>query len=325
MSGKIYANLIKSLNTENINRKLSGPPEVLANGPGNAKQRVWLNGQEHQEGLNLSFTWGIYCGQGNWQSDQKAHKHPYPECYIFTGLDTANINYLGADIEISLGEEQEIYSFNEATAVNIPAGLPHGPIVTKQVFSPKGFGCFQILPEGKWETTWLRDEMRPVNSTGKYAHLLKLLKSGLLIERGKLTKSQISPEKSDFIEGISDKIWNSPGPASADHLTWMSGKDMEGQGINFSWGFYSQAGIWQRDQGAHLHSVDEVLVFLGTDPRDINYLGAEIEVDLGKESERYIFNKPTAVIGKAGLPHNPIIVRWVDRPYACLSINLSGE
>ena len=51
--------------------------------------------------------------------------HPYAECLVFVGLDSAKMNYLGAEIEISLGKEQETYTFDEPAVVVIPAGLQH--------------------------------------------------------------------------------------------------------------------------------------------------------------------------------------------------------
>jgi hypothetical protein len=115
------------------------------------------------------------------------------------------------------------------------------------------------------------------------------------------------------------------GPGNADHLTWMFGNDLEDLKVNMDWGFFSHPGLWHRGVDAHLHSVDEVLVFAGTDPSDIDYLGAEIEIDLGQEHERYLINKPSVVICPAGTPHAPIVTRWVDRPHAFFSINLSAQ
>ena len=66
-------------------------------------------------------------------------------------------------------------------------------------------------------------------------------------------------------------------------------------------------------------------MFVGTDPRDINYLGAEISIDMGEERERYVFDTPTAVVCPAGTAHAPIITRYVDRPFAFFNISLSGE
>jgi len=66
-------------------------------------------------------------------------------------------------------------------------------------------------------------------------------------------------------------------------------------------------------------------VFVGLDPNDINYVGAELECGMGIYCERRIFNKPTVAICPKGFGHLPLIVRWVDKPYGFIVINLSPE
>jgi hypothetical protein len=61
------------------------------------------------------------------------------------------------------------------------------------------------------------------------------------------------------------------------------------------------------------------------DPSDIDYLGAEIEIEMGKEHEKYVFDKPTVVIIPEGMPHNPIVTKRVDKPYAVFLISLGAE
>jgi len=98
-----------------------------------------------------------------------------------------------------------------------------------------------------------------------------------------------------------------------------------GLNANVAWGFSSQPGIWQRGVSAHTHPEGEVLIFMGTDPDNVDYLGAEIEIDLGKEHERYLFDRSSAIVCPAGVPHGPIVTRWVDKPFAFLLINLAGD
>ena len=95
--------------------------------------------------------------------------------------------------------------------------------------------------------------------------------------------------------------------------------------MNIAWGFCSRPGIWQRGVDAHVHPADEVLMFLGTDADNADELGAEIEMDLGTERERHVFDRSSAVVCPAGLPHAPIVTRWVDRPFAFLLINLAAD
>ena len=345
MAIKKYEHLIKPLSIGVMKwddaKKAPGQLGSLMIGPGNASSEARLNGRDHLEGLNVNFSWGVHEGLGDWHAGLDPHIHPYPECLIFAGLDTANINYLGAEVGCCLGAEQETYVFDEPTAIVLPAGLPHGPITTKRMFSPKGFGFWAVELNATSEVTWLGEGVsrvsaeqrkavraglhfapekkilrnKPSRSTGKYANLVKPLRASLLIERGKI----------NYSKETSQKKAETPGPGNTDHLTWMFGKDLEGLNVNIRWGFCSQPGIWQRGVGSQVHPVDEFLVYLGTDPKDIDYLGAEIEIEIGEERERYLIDKPTVVICPAGTPQAPQVTRWVDKPYAFFAVSLSGE
>jgi len=55
------------------------------------------------------------------------------------GLDGERPNYLGAEIELSLGEEQERHIISVPSLVICSAGFTHGPIATKKVDKPFGF------------------------------------------------------------------------------------------------------------------------------------------------------------------------------------------
>ncbi len=356
MAKRKYEHLVKPLSVGGMDmekmKKLVGPKGAFANGPGNADKIVWLNGRDHLEGLELNFTWGFYSGIGDWHTGQDPHIHPYPECLVFVGLDSANLDYLGAEIEICLGEEMETYTFNKPTVVSIPAGFPHCPLVTKSVWSPKGFGFYLASLGAAPETTWMgpgvteatikemqalavksgskmamkqnvgkRITAKPKKATGKYAHLIKPLASGQITQRG----LPVTAAQKAILEGMKKKNGAMLGPGNADHLAWLYGKDLAGLDINLTWGFYSKPGIWHRPAGAHVHPTGEVLVFAGLDPTDIDYLGAKIEIDMGAEHERYVFDKPTVVICPPGVPHLPLVVRWVDKPYAFYVIGLSGE
>ena len=354
MENRKYEHLIKPLSIGAINfdsvEKVPGQPGPLAIGPGNANNLIRLCGREHLEGMNLSLSWGVHTGIGDWHAGMDPHVHDSPECLIFVGLDTANAKYLGAEISCCLGPEQETYTFNDPTVVVIPAGMPHGPITTRRIYSPRGFGCWAVELNSESEITWLGDEAsnltneqrkaapegmqfaetdtilrnKPIPATGKYAHLVKPLKSYMLIERGKFNPARFTPDQAAQQEEKS-RAGEKPGPGNTDHLAWICGSDLEGMDANIFWGFCSQPGIWRRGVGAHVHPVDEVLVYMGMDPDNRDSLGAEIEVDLGKEHERHFIDKPTAIVCPAGVPHMPQVTRWVDKPFAFFAVCLSGE
>ena len=350
-----YEHLIKPLSIGEMNwdaeKRVPEQPDSLMIGPGNALREIRLNGRDHMEGLNLNFSWGIHNGLGDWHSGLDPHVHPYAECLIFVGLDTANIKYLGAEIDCCLGEEQETYTFNEPTLIVIPAGFPHGPISTRRIYSPRGFGFWAVELNSESEMTWLGEGVlrlsdgqrkaapegmrfaaagkilrnKPIPATGKYDHLVKSLKSFILIERGEYSSSRFTPEQLAQQEERSRETGEKLGPGNADHLVWMSGKDLEGLNATIVWGFCSRPGIVRRGVGAHVHPVGEILAYVGMNPENMDDLGAEIEIDLGKEHERHFIDKPSVVVCPAGTPHMPQVTRWVDKPYAFLAVSLSGE
>ena len=347
-----YGHLVKPLSVGKMDMQPdeSAPERNFAMGPGNADKLVWLNGRDHLEGLNVNFTWGFYSGIGEWHTAMDPHTHPYPECLVFVGLDPSNIEYLGAEIEIALGEEQEKHTFDKPSVVVVPAGFPHCPLVTKRVDNPKGFAFYLISLGAEPETTWLGGDVteeqaaqiekmgaergmkmhvdrkaklaagKPAQTDGKkYAHLIKPMTPMLGpegIRQDRVPGGMVLEGDEAFILG----------PGNADQLVWMYGKDLEGLNLNFTWGFYSKPGIWHRREtgrGAHVHPEPELLVFVGLDPDDIDYLGAEIETDMGKEHESHVVNKPSVYIVPGGLPHLPVVTRWVDKPYSFIVISLS--
>jgi hypothetical protein len=326
LAERLYDHLIKPLSVGRSTRKSAEAGQVpFTLAPGMMSETLELNGQEHLEGLNLSFAWGVHSGLGEWYPDRDLHVHPYPECHMFVGLDTANVKYLGAQIECCLGEELETYTFDEPTVVVIPAGLPHGPVTTKRIFSNKGFGFYLTALSSTLQTERLERPAKAAPSGGKYAHLVKPLKSGLVIERGKFNPTRYTEEGSARRGETGDSNGMTLGPGNADHLTWMFGEDLEGLNVNMDWGFFSKPGLWHRGVSGHVHPTDEVLVYVGTDTTNIGFLGAEIEIDIGKEHERHLINKPSVVICPAGLEHAPIVTHWIERPFAFFSINLSGK
>jgi hypothetical protein len=320
MAVKKYEHLIKPLSAGRRDKvkKKTGKPKVYFTLPEYDEQMTGMHG-DSLEGIDLSFDWRFKTKLGDWHAGRDPHVHPYPEVQFYVGLDTANINYLGAEVEMCLGKEQETYSFTEPTVIVIPPGVPHGPANTKRIYSPRGYGFFTALLSAGSKPEWLNDS-RPAPSKGKYAHLVKPLKDGIVIERGKLNAARFKNDKPAApAKGFM------LGPGNADHLARFSGQQLEGLNVSLDWGFYSKPGLWHRGVGAHTHTTDEMLVFAGVNPADMNYLGAEIEIELGKEHERYIIDQPSAVVIPAGTPHCPIVTRWVDRPFAFFSVNLAGQ
>lgn len=107
-------------------------------GPGNADQMVWLFGNDI-ENFNLNFSWGFYNTAGKWHRHGEVHVHPEEEILIFVGFDPEKPLYLGAEIELGMGWDDERIVLNKPGLYVCPKGLPHLPEITRWVDQPFGF------------------------------------------------------------------------------------------------------------------------------------------------------------------------------------------
>jgi hypothetical protein len=67
------------------------------------------------------------------------------------------------------------------------------------------------------------------------------------------------------------------------------------------------------------------MLFLGTDTDDLSELGAEFEICMGKEAERHVFTKPTAVVTSPHLPHWPGGLIKLTKPIIMADIHPTGD
>jgi hypothetical protein len=260
-------------------------------GPGAADYYFRMNGKDLNR-RNANFSFGYYSKVGAWNAGEPGgHTHPFDECLVFAGLEPKDPNYLGAEIEIALGNDYEKQVITVPSIVCIPKGLPHGPIVTKKVDKP--FAHYSIGLAGDYQATKLP---KPAQSSSKneYAHLIKLMSATGMPEQTRV------------------------GPGNADWLSWPKSKNLEGFIVNFTWGFYSGLGNWHNIPGfdPHVHEGDEFLCYVGLDPKTPDYLGANIEFHMGKDEEVHIFDYPLVTVCPSMFTHAPIITRKVDKTYA---------
>jgi hypothetical protein len=201
--------------------------------------------------------------------------------------------------------------------------MPHGPVTVKSIDKPIVHFNVGLAPDYRGASI-APGSLPPVSGGSKHARLIKPLltvvsaddKSGMgymATLGGGVLYSKRAPKEAEM------------GPGNADQLVWLFGEGLEGMELNFTWGFYSQPGKWHRGGEAHTHPEAEILCFVGLDPDDISFMGAELEIGMGPDYERHIFNKATVAICPQGFPHLPLITRWVDKPYSFFVICLSGE
>ena len=76
-----------------------------------------------------------------------SHVHDFDEVIGFLGGNPEDVKDLGAEIEVTLGEEEEKHIVKTASIVRIPKGLRHGPFNFKRVDKPIVFMNVTLSPE----------------------------------------------------------------------------------------------------------------------------------------------------------------------------------
>jgi hypothetical protein len=67
---------------------------------------------------------------------KEPHAHDFEQFYFFFGADLSDIKEFKAEVEFSLGEEEEKHTISVPTTVHVPIGMVHGPMNFKKVARP---------------------------------------------------------------------------------------------------------------------------------------------------------------------------------------------
>ncbi len=93
---------------------------------------------EKLNGFNVQIIFAYAYETGITGKSTEPHVHDFDETIFFIGSDPNHFDELGATVEMSMGEKgkEEKHIFDVPTAVVVPAGLPHCPMVTKSIEKP---------------------------------------------------------------------------------------------------------------------------------------------------------------------------------------------
>jgi len=309
MAEKEYSHLIKPL-------RVKEPPAGLYTEP-----RFWMEAKD-MEGFNAHFSYGFVKKTGTLHPVEGALMHPYDECLVFESTDNSDILHLGAEISVELGEEREEHVFTEPSVVLVPKGTPHGPVNVRKLDNT--IVHYSIGLAAAYQAEAIPAKSGSSTTGSKYSHLIKKMITHVDVPPD-AAASGAGPMSVIGRDGVMRPAEMGVGPGNGDQIVWLYGSDLEGFDVNFTWGFYSRCGKWHRGGEAHYHPEAEILCFVGLDPDNLEYLGAELELGMGKDYERHIFNTPTICVCPAAFPHLPLITRWVDKPYGFIVVCLSGE
>jgi hypothetical protein len=110
-------------------------------------------------------------------------------------------------------------------------------------------------------------------------------------------------------------------------VMFSAGADiLNGFPCNIIYAFGLQAGPLGMSREPHVHDHDEVIYFIGSDPKNPE-LGAEVNFKIGPkgEEEDHIFSVPTAVVIPEGVWHCPMETLKCDRPFLCMAVSLTAK
>lgn len=213
----------------------------------------------------------------------------YDEVILNIGGDCFNPEDLGAEIEYNVGGQ--ILKTSTTGAIFVPRGVPHGSLTYRSFRKP-------------------------------HVRISILLGTG---ERKSTPASKTRPRKTDYAKYLVRKpayeviagtpVKNRQGPSS---MTMMSNNLVPGCNIYVEGGW-----VWgMPDPNPHIfehgHDYEEIVVHFGTDYKNPEDLGGEIDFYVGGEALR--LDRTSAVYVPKGVPHGPLVWKKYTMPHFEMAI-----
>jgi hypothetical protein len=253
-------------------------------------------------GFDVNVKYGSYWVAGKiGNGPYKPHIHDYDQVIILAGSDMDDIGNLGAEVELCLGENMERHMITTTTTIAIPKGMPHFPATVNKL--NKRFFYIEMSLAAECKETLLETDKKPGeiagfrSATRKYVMPLKFERKG---------------------------AWFYGKDNQDDGGGYISYVRTHDAGFDFFLLYESMKKGPYRigpDSRPHTHPHTQIMLFVGTDTDDLNELGADFEICMGKEEEYYAFNKSTAVITPPHLPHWPGGVVKLNKPMLMVDIH----
>lgn len=213
---------------------------------------------------------------------------PCDEMYVFMGSDLSDPNTLGGAVSFTVAGET--YRTQRSCLVFFPAYVPHGNLRLERVDRPIfGYSAamgreFEPLMAALWRQPESREES---------AYLLH--------------PDQVRTHHLENDEHTTD-------------LLWSCSEGFAGRSFYHNLRFfkpYAEPYNWVRY--AHAHPQPELLGVFGCDPDRPYDLDAKVDVVMG--SETYILEGGSGVYAPPYLPHCPMTLHRVDKPYFFTAIS----
>jgi len=228
----------------------------------------------------------VLCHEGTSEdSIEIPHVHDVDEILAFVGTDSKNPRDLGGEVELWL--DDELHVLKNSCLVFVPAGLKHCPVKLKRIDRPLWFMTLAPMSRYSRKEVSLDLSARP----------------------------RSEPRYSKYIITEAKKVPPRPpnSPLSAPKMTpilYLDGDVLEGA-------FYMECVWFEEGAGLggpppHVHDFDEILGFIGSDPRNPRDLNGEVELWI--DDEPYVLRNSCLVFIPRGVKHCPLIFKRIDKP-----------
>jgi hypothetical protein len=258
-------------------------------------------------GFDVHIKYGACWNAGRLDTEPyQPHVHDYDSVMLFLGSDTNNLGDLCGEVQLCLGEEQETYITTSSVAVYIPKGFQHyhGTInaMNKRII------FMEVSVAAEYKETLVPTNKKPTEPLGWKSKYKKHIVPLAFAHKGAW---HYGPENRD--DGGGD-------------IAFINGKDF---GIETVILYESMKKAPYRlcpdPDSPHAHATTQCMFFMGTDTDDLNNLGAEFEICLGKEEERHVFTQPSVVLTPPFLPHWPGGLLKIDKPVLMCDVHPFGN
>ena len=225
------------------------------------------------------------------------HSHDYDKIVLWIGGDPDSPQELGGEIEYYVGGQP--LPFDTTTALYIPGGLRHGPIIWKSFTKPHLEMSIMLGPEntGKdWQ-----------DGDGPGA------REGL-------------PEKKDDID-YEKYIVREPAHLAGTDVTdalkspakiYMSSDLIPECNVYIDFGWIYELPNPNPPIPDHQHDYEEVVLLIGGNPGNPEDLGAEIEFCVNEQP--LTFDTTAALYMTKGIKHGPLTWKKIERPHLLMPI-----
>lgn len=276
-------------------------------GPGLYRQMTEVSGGQFD--LDFHVRYGTYLAAGPMGIESYGqHKHNFNQVNFWLGTDTEVIGELGAEVELYLGEEYEKHVITTSTAVSIPKGLAHYPAMINKI--DRRFIYVEVSCAREYSEEALPSAKKD---------LVAIPVMGWNSQYRRNIINLAFTRKGAWIYGPTNR------DDSGGHLAFIRGNNPDFDFLIMCESLKKAPyRFGPNPEKPHAHPMAEILFFVGTDTDNLADLGGEAEICLGKELERHVITKPTAVVIPGKLAHNPLTITRVDRPFYLMDVRPFG-